>query len=71
LGKAWCTKWVPGEPELDRETLSGKTNKQNNKHHNQNYLGKENFISSYTWGTQGRRPQKGTASGLLPMAGSA
>jgi hypothetical protein len=26
---AWSTKWVPGQPELYRETLSQKTKKQN------------------------------------------
>jgi hypothetical protein len=25
---AWSTEWVPGQPELHRETLSQKTNKQ-------------------------------------------
>jgi hypothetical protein len=29
---AWSSKWVPGQPELHRETLSGKTkNKKQNK----------------------------------------
>jgi hypothetical protein len=28
---AWTTKWVPGQPELYRETLSQKTNKQTKK----------------------------------------
>jgi hypothetical protein len=34
LRPAWSTKWVPGQPELYRETLSGKkqkTNKQKTK----------------------------------------
>ena len=28
---AWSTKWVPGQPELYRETLSRKNNNNNNK----------------------------------------
>jgi hypothetical protein len=28
---AWSTKWVSGQPQLHRETLSQKTNKQTNK----------------------------------------
>jgi hypothetical protein len=28
LGPAWSTEWVPGQPELHKETLSQKTNKQ-------------------------------------------
>jgi hypothetical protein len=31
LRPAWSTKWVPGQPGLQRETLSQKTNKQTNK----------------------------------------
>jgi hypothetical protein len=30
---AWSTKWVPGHPELYRETLSQKNKKPTNKKH--------------------------------------
>jgi hypothetical protein len=33
---AWSTKWVPGQPELHRETLSWKTNKQTKNKTKQN-----------------------------------
>jgi hypothetical protein len=40
---AWSTKWVPGQPELHRETLSRKTNKQTNKQTNKKQLKKKMF----------------------------
>ena len=38
---AWSTEWVPGQPELYRETLSQKTNNNNKKKFNQTKKSKE------------------------------
>ena len=41
---AWSTDWVPGQPELNRETLSQKTNKQPNKQTNKQTNKQKNKI---------------------------
>jgi hypothetical protein len=38
---AWSTEWVPGQPELYRETLSQKNKQTNKKNNSQNHIEKQ------------------------------